>query len=476
MIMNGQVLSNEEIDRIHRDSIRILEEVGVKVPLEQALTLLEAAGAAVDWDSQTALISEAMVDEALRNAPKEFTLGARNPAFDFHMPSAATTLNMDGAGVNAIDFDTGKRRSGTMKDLADAGRIFEEIPAATVLWSCLAPGDVSGTSQNVVGSGVSLINCSKHLQDEVTRIEEVPYIIEMCRAILGSEEEIFKRKIYSVTYCTVAPLCHDRDMLEATMKITDYGTPILVYPMPSCGSTGPAGLYSNVALANAEELSAFVIFQLAHPGTPLIYGAALGTIDAKRGTFMEGAVETGLMLAAMDQMGKHYGFPRIIAGCLSDANEPGMQAVMEKTLTTVPLVMTETDVIQGIGLVEGSMTLSLEQMLIDEEIFNLCRRMKQGIDVSAEKDYFEDIRSVSHGGHYLMQKSTRKAFRSNEFYKSKVFGTDTYDTWLTLGSPTMIDAAHARVKEILESEPKNPLDRNTEKTILEIMEEARAKL
>ena len=210
MIMDGSVLNEQEMGKIHKESIRILEQVGVRVPSEKALSLLEAAGGCIDWDKKTAKISEKMVKEAIAAAPKEFTLGARDSRFDLSLPAEKTVFNMDGAGPNIIDFETGKRRLGTTKDLADIGKVFDSMPSARVLWSSVIPSDVSGTSQNVVGSGISLINCCKHLQDEVTRIEEVPYIIEMCKTILGSEKEIGRRNIYSVCYCPVAPLTHAR--------------------------------------------------------------------------------------------------------------------------------------------------------------------------------------------------------------------------------------------------------------------------
>lgn len=476
--MNGAVLSLEEIKRIHQDSIRILEEVGVKVPSEKALGILEISGARIDWDNQIAYITESMVDKALETAPKKFVLGARNPEHDLWLPTARTVLNMDGCGSNVLDFKTGERRLGTLQDLADVGKVFDSISSAKVLWSCVQPLDVQNSSAaGVLSTATSLINSCKHVQDEIQREEELPYIIEILKAILGgSEEDVINRKIYSATYCTVAPLCHDKEMLEGTMALTKYKAPVLMYPMPACGSTGPASLYSNIAIANAESLSSVVIYQLTTPGTPLIYGAALGRIDLKTGAFLEGAVETELMMAGMVQMGKYYGLPTMAAGCLSDANKPGVQAAMEKVMTTIPLTLNDVDIIQGIGLIEGSMTASLEQMLIDAEIFERAMRMHQGIDVCDEKDYFEDIKAVAQGGHFLKQKSTRKAFRSNEFYNTKLIPGDSYDTWKENGSKDMYEYAHAKVEQILAADPICPLDPATEKLVREIMAEANAKL
>lgn len=476
MRMQGRVLNEEEILRIHKDSIRILEEVGVRFPSHAALSLLECKGARVDWDKQVAYISEEMVKAALLTAPKQFVMGARNTDMDVELPSSYSIYNMDGCGVNTLDFSTGARRPAVLQDVEESARVFEELDLCNIFWVPVSPGDVPYGSRSIAATGASFENTSKHVMDEVKKKEEVPYVIEMCKAIAGDLEQARERKLYSVTYCTVAPLCHDKDMLEATMELSRFMAPILVYPMPACGTTGPASLYSNIAMANAEALSSIVLFQLAAPGVPILYGAALGVVNVKSGLFLEGAVETALQMEAMGELGKFYKLPVMIAGCLTDAKAPGMQAVMEKVLTTIPLVLGEVDVIQGIGLIESSMTLSLEQIIIDSEIAHLCKRMKDGIKVSDELDFFEDIKTVGQGGHFLKQKNTRAAFRTGEFYQAVLCDRNSYDSWTDLGKPDLIDAAREKVKRILVSERKNPLPEQTEKQLREIVEEAERKL
>ncbi len=484
MQFQSSVINNEEIKIIHEQSIRILEEVGVKVPSEKVLAMLEEGGARIDWDARVALISREMVEEALGKAPKEFILGARNPVFDMRLsPEGAMVgdmpgpfINMDGCGSHVIDFETGERRPGVLQDLRYAGKIFDAIPEAQVLWSTIMPDDVPANAAGVVSAATSMLASGKHLMDEVQNVREWPFFLELLKAFAGDEQEIKARKIYGACYCTVAPLCHDGEMLEGTLELAKVHGPILMYPMPCSGSTGPASLQSNIAMANAETLSSLVIFQLASPGTPLIYGAALGRMNVRTGFFSLGAVETALQMAGMNQMGKYYGFPTMCTGGVSDANVPGEQALMEKVLTTMSVVLTGCDIIQGLGLIEGSMTLSLEQMLVDAEMFRQCRRMYAGIDMSGEKDYFEDIKSAGPGGDFLRCKTTRKAFRTDEFYNPQLVPWQAYDRWVKDGSKNMYMLAHEQAEQILEAEPVSPVDSNTEKLVLEIIEEARAKL
>ena len=80
-------LSEDEKHRIHKDSIKILSQVGVKFLSDKALKILEKNGASVDYDTRIAKMPEEMVTEALKRVPKSFVLGARNPEFNFAMPS-----------------------------------------------------------------------------------------------------------------------------------------------------------------------------------------------------------------------------------------------------------------------------------------------------------------------------------------------------------------------------------------------------
>jgi trimethylamine--corrinoid protein Co-methyltransferase len=414
-----------------------------------------------------------LVDLALDSAPKKYTLGSRNPAFDLPMPAPMSYYNLDGCGVSVFDYNTWTKRPSTLKDTEDAARIFEQIGIGNMIWAPVSAIDVPPGTRNLSEITSCLKYCSKHLQDEVKEAKEVPYMIEILKAILGSEESVRERKILSVTYCTLAPLSHEKNMLEATMDLSHYDVPIAPYPMPGAGSTGPATLFSNLAIANAEELSAFVLFQLESPGVPMIFSGALGAVNRRNCLFLEGAAETSLLNQAMGEMGKYYGFPGMQAGCLSDAKEPGMQAVLEKIMTSWPLALSGVDVIQGIGLIESSMTLSLEQMLVDEQIALYIKRLVDGINVSDETDLFEDIKSVGPGGHFLMQDSTIDVFRSDEFFNPDLVELGSHEEWISIGSPNMFARAHEKVTEILESEEASPLPDIVIKQIDEIMNEAK---
>ena len=87
----------------------------------------------------------------------------------------------------------------------------------------------------------------------------------------------------------------------------------------------------------------------------------------------------------------------------------------------------------------------------------MCKRLKDGVDISDAKNYFEDIREVKPGGHFLSQASTIESCRSSEFIMPQLCDRNSFEQWVELGRPDLYDKAREKVEEILATPPKNPL-------------------
>ena len=65
-------------------------------------------------------IPSSLVEEAVKKAPKEMTLGARDPNCDLKIPSNDSPfLTISGFSSFVDDFETGERRKSTGSDLKD---------------------------------------------------------------------------------------------------------------------------------------------------------------------------------------------------------------------------------------------------------------------------------------------------------------------------------------------------------------------
>lgn len=476
MRFQSQLLSDNEKEQVHQETMRILLEAGILYHSEKALKLLEANGARVDWDKKIAHIPHEVATQALVTAPKSFVLGARNSAYDYPLPSPVSRYALDGTAAFAQDFHSGEHRYGTDNDNAQGLRVFQAMDMGVMAWAPVSAEDKPAHTRPLHEFLSIMKNTSKHGQHEVHFVEQVPYLAEGLIAVMGSEDEVRKKHAYSLIYCPVAPLMHDGPMMDAYIELGALDMPVMTLPMPVTGTTGPVSLFSNICVANAEALSTIIVYQLAHPGRPVIYSSATGTMDLRNGAFMGGTPEMGLMSAALAEMGRFYGLPATSAGCTSDARSAGPDAVLEKMITSITPVLGGSDIIVGFGSVESDQLLILEQIVVDNEIAHFCERIFQGVDVSLEKNLTEDILQLGPGGNFLTRRSTRNLARSGELYFSGLLDRHTFEQWTKLGKPGLYSNARKQVEEILAEPLQDPLPDDVMGTFEEILANADKKL
>ena len=134
-----------------------------------------------------------MVEESLRLAPREFTLGARRPGWDLHMNGGDCTLLIDGEAMFVLDRATGERRMGTFDDWLEATRLIDALDEIGVYWQMLEAGDRDDTMAGFVSYLRHIWgNFGKHVQDSTAGPEYAPWLLEvlirlkMCNGETGS--------------------------------------------------------------------------------------------------------------------------------------------------------------------------------------------------------------------------------------------------------------------------------------------------
>lgn len=118
-------LSKKDIEKIHETSLRILEEIGVKVSLEEALAVLRKHGAKIDGDRVR--IPPSLVEQALQLVPHKFLMAGREEKQDLFMEDKRVYLGTGGAALTVLDLETGAARQGTLRDLADLAKLVDAL-------------------------------------------------------------------------------------------------------------------------------------------------------------------------------------------------------------------------------------------------------------------------------------------------------------------------------------------------------------
>jgi trimethylamine--corrinoid protein Co-methyltransferase len=160
-------------------------------------------------------------------------------------------------------------------------------------------------------------------------------------------------------------------------------------------------------------------------------------------------------------MADFYGVPAWYGAGATTAKEPGIQSAYENALAMFMAYANGADVTFGTGLLDGSRILCLENMVVDDEIIGMVKRILTGIEVSAETLAVDLIKRMGFNGNYLFDNHTRAHVR--ELWQAKLGETGNYDGWKNAGAKSTTEKAQEKVAEILAAPaPEFPADLGAE--------------
>lgn len=471
-----RVLSEDEKNQVHERSLKILAETGVKVNTARGRQYLKDAGAGVDENSKIVKFPRTMVEESLRLAPKDFTLGARRPGWDLPMNAGECTLMIDGEGTSVIDRKTGEHRPSTFNDWLEATRVIDALDEVGVYWDMVEYGDGEESIAREVKHWRNIFsNFSKHVQDASPNAEFSPWLLEILQAIFGDKETVRRTHPFSFLICSKSPLEIDERRTDAYLELLGWDIPIAVMPMPLMGGTGPGNMISMAILCNCEVLAMLCLIQAACPGTPFLYAPVLAMMNPRIGSYSAGAVENGLLSSAGIEMARYYGLPVEATGGGTDCYAPGIQASYERAMNSLIPMLSWPDLVVGSGLLGGSMILSLEQLVIDTEVFRMSKQAHRGILTDDEMWLDDVIQRVGPGGNFLGEKSTVVNMRSGEWMIPRLGVHGTQESWEMAGKKNILEEAREKVENLLSTHQPLPLPDEVEKELDKIQKRATGK-
>ncbi len=441
-----RLLSKADTEAIVHDAIRVLEKVGVLLESETGARLLLEGGAA-EHEGRIR-IPERMVREALASAPSSVRIYDRAGEPALLLEGDNVHFDPGSAAINVIDPDSGKRRAAVSRDLVEMARLVDGLPHFEAQSTALVPSDVP----KELGDRHRLYLALRHGRKPVitgTFLKEgFAPMLDMLTVFRDGAEDLRARPLAIFDCCPSPPLKWSDLTCQCLIDCARSGVPAELVSMPLTGATSPVTLREAVVQHCAENLSGVVIHQLAHLGSPIIYGGAPSAFDMRHGSTPMGAVETMMIDVAYAQVGKYLGLPTHGYLGLSDAKIGDYQAGMESGIGAVLGALAGINVISGAGALDYILTISLPKLLLDHEACGMALRLLRGI-ARRDDDPVDLIGELVRTGEFLSHKHTRKHWREELSVASNVIDRDSYGDWEAGGGLTALERARAEVTKRL---------------------------
>jgi dipeptidyl aminopeptidase/acylaminoacyl peptidase len=185
----------------------------------------------------------------------------------------------------------------------------------------------------------------------------------------------------------------------------------------------------------AECLSGITIHQLAHAGSPIVWGGAPAIFEMRKGGTPYGAIETAMIDSSYAQVGKSLGLPTHTYLGATDSKVLDMQAGIESNMGFLVGALSGINMISGAGMIDSLLCQSPEKLVIDAEGISMAKRLLEGMKIQSETlatEFFEGVNFK--GGDFLKQKVTMQLFQKEQHLPTKIIDRDSIRGWKASGS------------------------------------------
>jgi trimethylamine--corrinoid protein Co-methyltransferase len=466
-----EILSRDDVYRVHAATLEVLERVGVRVEEENALKLLGEIGADVDLSRKIVKIPQHLVEEAIRRSPRTMLFAGRNKKNDIRLEGRRVNFGLGEGATNFLDCETNTIRPATKADAANASKLADALPNIDFVMPLFTAQDVPKPVLPLHDLDAALRNTEKPVMVVDFGIDAT-YLIRMAATVVGGEEKLRERPILGMYSEPVSPLTHGKEHIRNLMTFAKAKLPIVYIPSPACCSTAPATLAGALVQSNAETLSGNVIAQFAEKGANFVYGSDTSVMDQKTGVFSYGAPEWMIFNLAMAQLGRYYSLPIWSTGGCSDSKILDGQATLEAGLNLFIAAASGANLIHDVGsYLNFGLTGSLELVTICDEIISMIAYLLRGIEVTDQTLALDVISKVGPGGHFITQRHTLE-YLKKEHWMPTLLDRQMRSNWVKSGSKDLVQRAREKTMEILSKHEPAPLPAEVSKDLEDALKKA----
>ena len=453
-----RIVSEDQIEMIHRQSLKVLEEIGMDVVYPEARDIYAKAGARIS--GERVRIGRDIIEEALKTPPSEFTFHARNPAHDLRIGGNWIVFAPVGGPPNCSDLDRG-RRPGTLED---AGNFVKLSQFFNIVHTA---GGASVDALDVHASirHLHITRNKMHFSDKVpfiystsrARLFDGLEIIRLARGI--SHEQLLREPSAYTVINTNSPLKLDGPMAMGIIEMARLNQICVVTPFTLAGAMAPITIAGAIVEQNAEALAGLALSQLANPGAPFVYGGFTSNVDMKSGAPAFGTPEYMKACIIGGQLARRYRLPYRTSNT-NAANSVDAQAAYESVFSLWGAIMGGGNVIQhAAGWMEGGLVASYEKFALDADLLQMVSEYLKPLEISEDTMGFSAMQEVGPGGHFFGAKHTLERY-ATAFYQPIISDWRNFPQWQASGSPTAEKKANVVWKQALAEYQKPPMDQS----------------
>jgi trimethylamine--corrinoid protein Co-methyltransferase len=445
-----RLLGDDLRDRIIAEAREVICKLGFEIHNKPVLAMLAEHGAQVDESNWNACLTEDLIDRALGTVPHAFKLYdvLGNETHDFRDDNVYFTPGS--TALNILDNASGELRRPSTADYIRYVKVTSGLPYLASQSTALIPADVHDKISDSYRLYLSLLYGEKPVVTGAFTVEGFEIMKDLQIAVRGNEPALRAKPLTIFSACPTAPLKWSDVTSQNLVDCARWSIPVELISMPLSGLVAPVTLVGSLVQQTAENLSGVVISQLVSPGHPILYGGSPAIFDMRFGTTPMGAMETMMLDCASSEIGKRLGMPTQSYIALSDAKQLDAQAGLEAGMGALLAALSGINSISGPGMLDFESCLSLEKLVVDNEICGMAYRLLRGIEPREDFPALPLFQELRREKSLLIADHTRRHLREEITFPGPVIDRANLGGWLEGGRLSLRERAAREVSRLLE--------------------------
>jgi len=455
-------LTTEEIEKIVEFSLRILDEVGMRIEHTRMCERLAEAGAARDGDFGVKFPCK-LIEEHIETERSHEPLSD-----DFYCTGGISAYPL--RWRDPVDLEV---KPCTVRSVADVTRLCDFLPNVHGIGSVGVPDDVPPLLRPFWMRFIDWRYAGDTLANSYVIWDKqlCPYLLEFVQAMIDAEpgrggmDRYFRANNY-----LISPLRYCHEEAAQFMWFHDHGARCTIGNLISIGGTAPVTIAGAIGLGLAETLGISFIMKTFYGDRGLSLFSGPAPLDMRSGVMPYGRPEETLAKLAMTQVVNHLGAPSrgsVAGGTCSKATDFEAGLTMGAGGVLDVALLGKLDV--RFGPLSTDEYHDPRLIVIQDEWAEGLKRLARGFEVNDDTLPLDVVREVGPGGTFLAHPHTLAHFRE-ELWTPTLFAGENYEAWAHGSRDTILEKARAKVLDILETHHPRGMKEDTEQTLLDLID------
>ena len=320
-----EILSEEQVESIHRGILYTLQETGMKFDSKKALDLFKKNDCIVDFDTMIVKFPPGLVEDCLKKTPSIFQFKSRNRDNDLIIGGNTTYFSAT-PGLKTVDLDTWEPMTATRQETINALIILDLLENMQIVTPFTPYFGFEGISEVMALPELMALKAkytTKCFMEGYSKDCEI-FNIQIAKA-LDME--------YQGLMLASSPLMFDKEAVKSAYRHTEAGFPIHVSPGSVMGSSSPATVAGTMVISSAEIMGGITLIQLLKPGTRIVANNFNFPQNMITGSPFFGNIGISLQLSAFCQIWRKYEIPyQASSGSFTSSKRIDFQAGYERSM------------------------------------------------------------------------------------------------------------------------------------------------